>query len=72
MYVMSRGRIVLGALAGLAVGAILGILFAPDKGSATRKKIIDKGETYVDNLKEKINSILTDGKKHFEKVREGS
>ncbi len=69
---MARGRIILGVLAGLAVGAIVGILIAPDKGSATRKKLIHKGETYVDNLKEKINSILTDGKKRFERVRESS
>jgi gas vesicle protein len=69
---MARGSIILGVLAGLAVGAIVGILIAPDKGSATRKKIIHKGETYVDNLKEKINSILTDGKKRFERVRESS
>jgi gas vesicle protein len=69
---MSRGSILLGVLAGLAAGAVIGILFAPDKGTATRKKIIQKGETYVDNLKEKINTILTDGRKHFEKVRESS
>jgi len=67
---MSRGGVLLGALAGVAVGALIGILFAPDKGSATRKKIIDKGEDYVDNLKEKINGILHDGIKRGEKVRE--
>ncbi len=69
---MARGRIILGIVAGLAVGAIVGILIAPDKGSATRKKLIHKGETYVDNLKEKINGLLTNGKKRFEKVRESS
>lgn len=35
---MNSGKVVLGALAGLAAGALLGILFAPDKGSETRKK----------------------------------
>lgn len=69
---MSRARIIWGVLAGLAAGAVIGILFAPDKGSATRKNIIHKGETYVDNLKEKINGLLTDGRKRFEKVRESS
>ncbi len=67
---MSRGSVLLGALAGVAAGALFGILFAPDKGSSTRKKIIDKGEDYVDNLKEKINGILHDGIKRGEKVKE--
>jgi len=66
---MARGRIILGALAGIAAGALIGILFAPDKGASTRKKIINKGEDYVDNLKEKINGIMHNGKKS-EKVRE--
>ncbi len=69
---MASGRIILGIVAGLAVGTVIGILFAPDKGTATRKKLIHKGETYVDNLKEKINTLLTDGKRRFEKVRESS
>jgi gas vesicle protein len=66
---MSRGKIILGVLAGLAAGALVGILFAPDKGSETRKKIIDKGESYVDNLKEKINGMLSrNGSRKSEKV----
>lgn len=67
---MSTGKIILGALAGLAVGALIGILFAPDKGAETRKKIIHKGEDYVDNLKEKINGLLSDGFRRGEKVKE--
>jgi gas vesicle protein len=66
---MSRGRIILGALAGVAAGALIGILFAPDKGSSTRKKIVNKGEEYVENLKEKINGLLNDGHRS-QKVRE--
>jgi gas vesicle protein len=57
LTVMSTGKVVLGAVAGLAVGGILGILFAPDKGSNTRKKIIDKSNDATDRLNEKITSI---------------
>ena len=66
---MSKGRFILGALAGLVAGAIIGILFAPDKGNATRQKIAHKGEDYVDNLKERINSLLKNGKRN-QKVKE--
>lgn len=55
---MSSGKIVLGVLAGVAVGAIAGILFAPEKGSETRKKMIGKGEDYFDELKDKFNSYI--------------
>jgi len=55
---MSSGKVVLGVLAGVAVGAIAGILFAPEKGSETRKKMIGLGEDYYDELKDKFNSYL--------------
>lgn len=52
---MSTGKVVLGTVAGLAIGGILGILFAPEKGSVTRKQIADKGSDYADELKSKYN-----------------
>jgi gas vesicle protein len=54
---MNTGKIALGALAGLAVGAALGILFAPEKGSTTRRRITDKGDDYLDELTTKFNSL---------------
>jgi gas vesicle protein len=38
---MSSGKVILGIIAGASIGAIAGILLAPDKGTATRKKIVD-------------------------------
>lgn len=55
---MSTGKVVLGTLAGLAIGAIAGILFAPEKGSTTRKQIMDKGDDYVDKFKSKFDEFL--------------
>jgi gas vesicle protein len=61
---MSSGKVLLGVLAGVAAGALIGILFAPDKGSETRKKIVEKGEDYVDGMKDKFNGLIDDlGKK---------
>jgi len=57
---MSIGKILLGALAGVAAGTAMGILLAPDKGSVTRKKIMDMADEWGEDIKEKIsNSIKT-------------
>ena len=67
---MSSGKVVLGLLAGAAAGALAGILFAPAKGSRTRRRIMNKGENYADSLKNKLNDLLEKTNKKFEKVKE--
>jgi len=54
---MSIGKVVLGTLAGLAIGAIAGILFAPEKGSTTRRRIMDRSDDFVDALKSKYDEL---------------
>ena len=49
---MSSSKVIIGFLAGAVVGGILGILLAPDKGSKTRKKIIEKGNDLGDSISE--------------------
>lgn len=66
---MDSGKVVLGALAGLATGAILGILFAPDKGTNTRKKIMDKGKDASDNLVGKYNDVINTLTSKLESVK---
>ena len=47
----------IGALiAGAAIGAVIGILFAPDKGSATRKKVMDGAADLADKFKDILNT----------------
>jgi gas vesicle protein len=55
---MSSGKVLLGVLAGVAAGALLGVLFAPDKGWNTRKRISKKADEYVDGLREKFDEFL--------------
>jgi gas vesicle protein len=68
--IMSSGKLLLGVLAGVAAGALLGILFAPDKGWNTRKKISKKGEDYAEALKEKFKEFLDEFSEKFEEVKE--
>jgi len=67
---MDTGKIFLGVLAGLAAGAVLGILFAPDKGTVTRRKITTKSNDIKDGLKEKFNEFVDDMSEKYENVKE--
>lgn len=51
------GNTTLAILAGVAIGAIAGILLAPDKGSNTRKKIKEGFDHDKKDLKNKIGDL---------------
>jgi gas vesicle protein len=67
---MSTGKVLLGVLAGVATGALLGVLLAPDKGSETRKKIIKKGSDSFDDLKEGLDDLINSFTEKFEAEKE--
>jgi gas vesicle protein len=50
----NTATIVTVALAGAAAGALLGILFAPDKGSVTRGKLSGRARQIAGNLTETL------------------
>lgn len=52
---MNTGKALLGVMAGIAAGAVLGMLFAPEKGSNTRKSITKKGDDLANALNEKVD-----------------
>ncbi len=55
LQTMSNNSKVIGALlVGAAAGAVLGILFAPEKGEDTRKKIMTNANDLADGLKDRI------------------
>lgn len=66
---MKAQKVILVTLAGAAVGAALGILFAPHKGSNTRKKISKKGNDYIEGFEEKFNEFVDLATKKFETIK---
>lgn len=58
-------KVLLGLLAGAAIGAIAGILFAPDKGSETRKKIAKNTNEFGENLKDSFNDFVDSVKEKY-------
>ena len=67
---MSTSKVLLGTVAGVAVGGILGILFAPEKGSVIRKQIADKGNDCLNDLKTKYSEFADTLKENFQAVKE--
>ena len=64
---MASTKSFLSLLAGLAAGAAIGILYAPDKGKATRARVKKAAEDGFDDLKENLGDL---GEKAGEKTAE--
>jgi gas vesicle protein len=62
-------KTMLGFLAGAAVGALAGILLAPDKGSETRKKIASKAGDIKDSVKGTVNEFADKVKETYSSVK---
>ena len=67
---MSSGKVFLGVVAGLVAGALAGVVFAPAKGSKTRKRILRKAGNYTESLKEKFDDFVDDINEKVEKVKD--
>jgi len=62
---MNNKKTVLGLIALAAAGALAGVLFAPDKGSKTRKKIKGKAEDFSGSLRNSFDEFMYELKKAY-------
>ncbi len=67
---MGSEKVLLGLVAGVVIGATLGVLFAPDKGTKTRKKISKLSDEYAEEMKQKFNEFAEAIIKQFEAATE--
>lgn len=61
----NTGNTLLALIVGTAIGAGIGILFAPDKGSKTRQKFKDGYDDAIKDLKHKFDEASHELKRKF-------
>ena len=68
---MSTKNTVIALLAGVALGAVAGVLLAPASGEKTRRKIVRKAEDMRDQLTDLVDkgeSLMQDAKRAAKKA----
>lgn len=66
----SFGKVMLGIAGGIAVGAALGVLFAPAKGTVTRRRIATKTRDLRNNVTDKLEELVESAEEIIEEIKE--
>ncbi len=64
------GKVFLGFLGGAAVGAALGILFAPAKGTVTRRRISKTTRDIKNSVTDKLEDLVESAEDIIDEIKE--
>lgn len=62
----NTSKLILATLGGIALGSVIGILFAPEKGKNTRRKLTGRAANNIDDY---IDDIIAEGKKSWKALK---
>ena len=62
----NNGKVLGALILGAAIGGVLGVLFAPDKGTDTRNKLMGKADDLSHSLKKKFNDLIEESQHELE------
>lgn len=66
----NTGKVLGALLVGAVIGGVIGVLFAPDKGSETRKRLLAKGNDLTGSIKDKFNNLMDDAGRGVEATKQ--
>jgi len=66
---MEKGKMLLGLLTGVSIGAIIGVLYAPDKGSSLRRKISEKGNNLTKSFSRQFDGMVEHVDNEYENLK---
>lgn len=66
----TTSKVIAATLAGVATGIAIGLLFAPDKGTETRRKLSEGCSDLSDTLRDKISDLVGTAKEEFNYARD--
>ncbi|MBA3647117.1 MAG: YtxH domain-containing protein [Chitinophagales bacterium] len=67
---MKNSNALAGILIGMIAGAAIGILFAPDKGTETRRRITRKGGDLAETLKDRFSNLVDSVMNKYDDMRD--
>lgn len=65
---MKTSKVLLGVIAGAGIGALFGMLYAPEKGSKMRRNLNNKKDDIADSLKDKFEEFVDVYTRKYEKA----